>query len=95
MVDGYLIVVRENYSDKYMLADCMRQVEFIEANVLGFVITDSSGGASYYKPKYRGRYNYHYKKYGYKKYGYGYKKYGYGYGYGYGSNKEKKDDDKQ
>ena len=82
MVDGYIIVVRENYSDKYMLADCMRQVEFIEANILGFVITDSTGGATYYNSghyHYYSKYGSKYKKYGYRRYGNKYGKYRYHY----------------
>lgn len=96
VVDGFILAVRQDYSDKHSLADCIRQLDFLNANVLGFVMTDSDGGAHYYKKYgrkysryyrryYRRRYGY-YRKYGYyKKYGYGYgKKYGYGYGYGYG-----------
>lgn len=86
MVDGYVIVVRENYSDRRMLADCMSQVEFLDANILGLVITDSIGGTSYYSSN---RYHYYSKYSGkYKRYGYRYYKYGYKYGrrsdkYGY------------
>lgn len=88
LVDGYLLVVRQDYSDKHSLADCLRQLDFIEANVLGFTLTDSNNENHYYRKygrkygRYFGRY---YKRYGYKKYGYskyGYSKYGYGYGYG-------------
>ena len=91
ILDGFVLAVRQDYSDKSSLADCVRQLGFLNANVLGFVMTDSDGGARYgkkYSKKY-GKYNkrYYRRKYGYyRKYGYG-KKYGYGYdaaGYGYG-----------
>lgn len=84
--DGFLLIVREGYSDKRSLSDCIRQMEFIDANVLGFVVSDSSGVVGSYGRKY-GRYSKYYRKrkYGYySKYykkGYGYGKYGYGYGY--------------
>ena len=99
IVDGFILVVREGYSEKKSLSECVRQMEFIEANVLGFVMADSSGVVGSYGRKY-GRYSRYYRKrkYGYyskyykKGYGYGYgDKYGYskyGYGYGYGHNPE-------
>ena len=67
--DGLVAVVRQNYTDRRALADCMYQVEKLGAKFLGFVMTDAAVGESSYKS---------YKKYG--KYG---NKYGYGYDYGY------------
>lgn len=64
--DGLIGVVRENYTDKRALNDCMYQVEKLGVKFLGFVMTDASVGEGSYK---------HYGKYG-KSYGYGY---GYGY----------------
>ena len=66
LVDGMVLVVRQNYSNKRSLAEAVRQLRFVDAKILGFVMTDSDTGA-------KGR-----KKY-YKKY---YKQYGYGYSYG-------------
>ena len=89
-VDGLLLVVRENYTDKGSLNDCMRKVSFLEKNkLLGFVISDSnSGGKSYRYRKYGryGRYGKYSKNYGYKYGKYGYSKYGYG---KYGNDKER------
>lgn len=76
--DGFLLIVREGYSDKRSLADCVRQMEFIDANILGFVMAGSNGVVGSYGRKY-GRYSKYYRK---RKYGY-YSKKGYGYGYGY------------
>ena len=79
LMDGQLVIVREGYSDKYSLSNCIRQLQFVEMNILGFVLTNAGGDATYYN-KYSKR-NYRYKKYynGYKsyKYGYGYKSHGY------------------
>ena len=77
--DGFIVVVREGYSDKHSLSECVRQMDFIDANVLGFVMTDSSGIVGSYGKKY-GHFSGYYKKqkYGYYRYG---KKYGYGYDY--------------
>lgn len=66
LVDGMVLVVRQNYSSKRSLAETVRQLRFVDAKILGFVMTDSDTGS-------KGR-----KKY-YKKY---YKQYGYGYSYG-------------
>ncbi len=68
--DGLIGVVRENYTDRRALSECMYQVEKLGVKFLGFVMTDAGVGDSAYK---------HYGKYG-GKYG---KKYGYGYDYGY------------
>ena len=69
-LDGLIGVVRQNYTDRRALQDCMYQVEKLGSHFLGFVMTDAAVGSSGYKS---------YGKYG-KKYGYGY---GYDYGYGY------------
>ena len=66
LADGMILVVRQNYSNKRSLAEAVRQLRFVDAKILGFVMTSSDSGA-------KGN-----KKY-YKKY---YKQYGYGYGYG-------------
>ena len=84
ILDGFVLAVRQDYSDKHSLADCMRQLTFLNANILGFVMTDSDGGGHYYK-KYGKKYGKYFKKY-YKR-RYGYKKYDYHYSYGYGENK--------
>ena len=58
--DGVLLVVRQNYCNRLLLNDTIRQFEFMEAKILGVVCncsTKSSGGYSkkYYK-KYGARY---------------------------------------
>lgn len=66
LASGMVIVVREDYVSKGALAETMRQMKYVHAKVLGFVLNgvqESSG--NYYKKYYR------------KGYGYGY---GYGYG---------------
>lgn len=82
ILDGYVLVVRQDYSDKNSLSDCLRQLGFLNANILGFTMTDSNNENHYYKKygkRYGKYYNKYYKKhYGYKKYGY-YSKYRYGY----------------
>lgn len=77
ILDGYIITVRQDYSDKHSLADCMRQLAFLDANILGFVMTDANSGSHYYrkygKKYYKRKYysNYYKRKYGYyRKYGY-------------------------
>ena len=68
--DGLICVVRQNYTDRRALSDCMYQIQKLGSHFLGFVMTDAAVGETGYKS---------YGKYG-KKYGYGY---GYDYGYGY------------
>ena len=78
--DGLVCVVRQNYTDRRALADCMYQVDKLKVKFLGFVMTDAAVGESAYK--YGGKYG---SKYGGK---YGSK---YGYDYGYGSSEAGKD----
>lgn len=65
-IDGIICCVRENYSDKRLLVECLKHLEFVEIKLLGFVLTDSQSGSGYYSkgsgPKYR------YRKYGVGKY---------------------------
>ncbi len=69
MADGMVLVVRQDFVDKRLLDDVVRQLRFHDANIIGFVMTCAEREASYYKKVNR-------------KYKYG-KGYGYGYGKGY------------
>lgn len=62
--DGTLLVVRENYCDRYILADTVRQFESINAKILGVLVNCASenGGKGYYK-KYYKKYHHRYGKY--------------------------------
>ena len=64
-VDGMLLVVRQNYCDRNVLADTVQQFDFVNAKILGVVFncTSDNGGKGYYKK--------YYKRY-YHKYGKGY-----------------------
>ena len=68
--DGLLLVVRQNYCDRQVLTDTVRQLEFIGTKILGVVFncTSEGSGHGYYKKYYNKRYGYRYGK----KYGYGY-----------------------
>lgn len=60
LTDGMIIVSRQNYCSKRLLADTIRQLKFVEAKILGIVVTGADADAAGYR----------YKKYGkYKKYG--------------------------
>jgi capsular exopolysaccharide synthesis family protein len=61
--DGILLVVRQNYCDRQVLSDTVRQFEFVDAKILGVVYncTSDGAGSKYYKRYYR--------KYGKKYYG--------------------------
>lgn len=85
-VDGYIILVRHNYSIHELLEKTRQSLNFAEAKILGYVINDIKAmpGIGYsrygvYGTRYKYRYRYRY-RYGYR---YG-SKYGYNYGYGYG-----------
>lgn len=62
--DGIVLVVRQDYADKRLVDDAVRQLQYNEANLLGFVVN-----CSYNENKYYGKYG-KYGKYGrYARYG--------------------------
>lgn len=73
IVDGVIVIVRENGSYKRSLNECIDSLNFIGMNILGLVLTNSEGGPSHYGVN---RYSY---KYGKKKYSYYYRRRGYNY----------------
>lgn len=65
MCDGMLLVVRQNYCNTRVLADCIRQFNFVGARILGILISYASeqgGGYGYGKYGKYGKYKY-YRKY--------------------------------
>ena len=74
LLDGMLLVVREDYTARKDLDSCVTQLKLSNVNVLGCVMNVIKTEKRRYG-RYR-RYDRYYKKYGYK--------YGYGYNYGYG-----------
>jgi capsular exopolysaccharide synthesis family protein len=63
--DGMLLVVRQNYCDRNVLADATHQFEFINAKTLGIVFncTSEHGGKGYYKRYYKRYYKGYAKSY--------------------------------
>jgi capsular exopolysaccharide synthesis family protein len=53
--DGMLLVVRQNYCDRNVMADAVRQFDFIQAKTLGVVFncTSEHSGKGYYKHYYK------------------------------------------
>ena len=58
LTDGMIVVVRQDYADKRLLDDAIRQLHFQEARIIGFVMNGARTESKY------GRYG-HYSKYGY------------------------------
>jgi len=72
LTDGMIVVARQDYVDRRLLDDAIRQLRLNDANIIGFVMNCAQSESKYYNKKY---YKYKYKKYGY---GYRYKYYRYG-----------------
>jgi capsular exopolysaccharide synthesis family protein len=68
--DGMLLVVRQNYCDRNILADTARQFDFINSKILGVVFNCTSEHSGNYG---KGYYKHYYKRY-YKRYYRGYSK---------------------
>lgn len=73
LVDGVVMVVRNEYADSSSLNEAIRQLRQVDGKILGFVFTCANSTLGGYRKKY--------------KYGYKYKKYGYRYYYNYSENK--------
>ena len=74
LIDGMIVVVRQDYADRNLLSDAVQQLRYNEVKILGFVMTCAQHESKYYK--------YKYKKYYKKNYHHGYR-YGYGYANSY------------
>ncbi len=63
-IDGMVVVIREDYTEKKELENCFRQIRLSNVNVLGCVMNETKEGKGYYS-KYRyKRYYKYYKTYG-------------------------------
>ncbi len=59
--DGLLIVIRENHCPRFVLDDCMQQLHYAKANILGFVLNGCVEGAGK-RYQYSQKYAYQYGK---------------------------------
>jgi len=84
-LDGMVVVVRRDHTERGALSESVRQLEFSGVRILGFVFNAASDNSGSYSRRYR--YRNRYKKY--KNYG-SYSSRGYGYGYGNYENYETK-----
>lgn len=51
-IDGMVIVVRCNFSDKRAISDAVNQLKFHKVNIIGFVLNDAEISSKYYKKSY-------------------------------------------
>lgn len=65
MIDGMILVIREDYATKKDLEQCFRQMKLSKVNLLGCVMNDSINGSGFYGRygKYRKYQRYKYYKY--------------------------------
>ncbi|MBQ8696465.1 MAG: CpsD/CapB family tyrosine-protein kinase, partial [Clostridia bacterium] len=61
-ITGMIVVIREDYTQKKELENCMRQLRMSNVDVLGCVVNESKNGRGPYS-KYRSKYKTYYKKY--------------------------------
>lgn len=45
LTDGLVVVIRESHCPRFVLMDCMEQLKYAKANILGFVMNGSVNGA--------------------------------------------------
>ena len=57
LVDGMVVVVRQDYCDKRAIAETVRQLRFSETKILGFVVTGSEIQKKNYKKYYKKNYD--------------------------------------
>lgn len=63
LLDGFVLVVRNNYASKSAIKETMRQLKLVDLKIIGFVSTFANGSSKSYGKRYG--------KYG-SRYGYGY-----------------------
>jgi len=63
LVDGVIMVVRNEHTDSASLKEAMRQLKLVEAKILGFVYTCAGGASTGYRKKYKYRYYRYYNDY--------------------------------
>ena len=56
LTDGMLLVVRQNYCNRNILEDTVRQFEFVGSRILGLVVSYASESSGSYGKKYYKRY---------------------------------------
>ena len=66
LVDGMLIVIRENHTSSYVLNECITQLNLTNSKIFGFVINGSLAGAS--KSSSYGKYGSYNSNYSYSNY---------------------------
>lgn len=58
-VDGLVVVIREDHCPRYVLSECVEQLRYAKANILGFVMNGCIEGAGkHYQYKYQTYYQY-------------------------------------
>lgn len=65
LTDGIVVVIRENHCTRFVLQDCMDQLKYAKANVLGFAMngsTNSAGKRYQYGKAYRYENAYYYQR---------------------------------
>lgn len=58
LTHGIIMVVRRGYATRSSVAEAMRQLSYVDAKVLGFVMTRTEGQGGKYKSAYKGKYGY-------------------------------------
>lgn len=58
LTHGIIMVVRQGYATRSSVAEAMRQLGYVDAKVLGFVMTHAEGQGGKYKSAYQGKYGY-------------------------------------
>lgn len=53
LVDGVVLVVRNDYADTGSLNEAIRQIRLVDGKILGFVFTCATGGSGSYRKKYK------------------------------------------
>lgn len=57
-ITGIILVIREDFTEKQELENCVRQLELSNVKMLGCLINESKGGKGYYS-KYKKKYKYY------------------------------------
>lgn len=57
LTHGIIMVVRQGYATRSSVAEAMRQLSYVDAKILGFVMTHTDGQGGKHKSYYKGKYS--------------------------------------
>ena len=66
-IDGLIIVIKHDYTRRRDALEAIRQLKYVNANVIGFIYNGYSRSGAYYYKKHKKNYHYYHNSYYYER----------------------------